>query len=51
MPDKLKPQPSEPTEQTPKGLTVPVPNRADVLANLKKLARVGKPSAPRGPKK
>ena len=45
-----KPKPSEPTEQTPKGLTVPVPKRADVLANLKKLARVGKTSTPRSPR-
>jgi hypothetical protein len=40
-----------PTEKTPKGFEVPVPKRADVLANLRKVARVGKRSAPRGPKK
>jgi hypothetical protein len=36
-------------EQTPQGYVVPVPKRDDVLANLKKLARVG--SAPRSPEK
>jgi hypothetical protein len=51
MAEKPKRQPDEPTEKTPRGYTVPVPKRADVLANLKKLARVGKPSAPRSPKK
>jgi hypothetical protein len=40
MPRKPKPPPIEPTEKTPHGYTVPVPKRADVLANLKKLARV-----------
>jgi hypothetical protein len=40
-----------PTEKTPKGYEVPVPKRADVLANLKKVARIGKPSAPHSPKK
>jgi hypothetical protein len=51
MPRKPKPipEPREPTELTPKGFTVPVPKRDDVLANLKKLARVG--SAPRSPQK
>lgn len=29
------------TEQTPKGLTVPVPRRAEFFANLKKVARAG----------
>jgi hypothetical protein len=33
----------QPTEQTPKGLTVPVPRREDFLANLK---RVAKPQTP-----
>jgi hypothetical protein len=28
----------QPTEQTPKGLTVPVPRREDFLDNLKKVA-------------
>jgi hypothetical protein len=36
MPDK--PQEQE-TEQTPKGLTVPVPRREDFLGNLKKAAK------------
>ena len=49
MPDKPKPELNEPTEKTPQGFTVPVPKRADVLANLKKLARVG--STPRSGKK
>lgn len=49
MPEKPKPEPREPTERTPQGFTVPVPKRDDVLANLKKLARVG--SAPRSPQK
>ena len=40
MPSKPKIPPDEPTEKTPHGYTVPVPKRADVLANLKKLARV-----------
>ena len=35
MPDKPQEQP---TEQTPKGLTVPVPRREDFLDNLKKVA-------------
>ena len=44
--------PKEPkTEKTPKGLTVPVPRRADFVANLKKVAKVGKRSATSGPKK
>ena len=49
MPEK--PNPSEPTEQTPKGLTVPVPSRERFFANLKKVAKVRKTSTPRGPKK
>jgi hypothetical protein len=40
-----------PTEKTPKGYEVPIPKRADVLANLRKVARMGKRSTPRGPKK
>jgi len=32
----------QPTEQTPKGLTVPVPRREDFLANLKKAAQSDK---------
>jgi hypothetical protein len=39
------------TEQTPKGLTVPVPKRDAFFANLKKVAQVGKPSAPDAAKK
>jgi hypothetical protein len=50
MLDKPKRQPDEPTEKTPQGFTVPVPKRADVLANLKKLAKVGKPSSAPGSK-
>lgn len=34
------------TEKTPKGASVPVPSRADFFANLKKVAKVGKRSAP-----
>jgi len=36
------------TEQTPKGLTVPVPKRDEYFGNLKKAA---KPDAPAEPKK
>ena len=39
------------TERTPKGLEVPVPKRGEFFANLKKVAKVRKSSAPRGPKK
>ena len=46
-----KSKPSEPTEQTPKGLTVPVPSRERFFANLRKVAKAGKPSVPRGPQK
>lgn len=49
MPDKSKP--SEQTEQTSKGLTVPVPKREDFFANLKKVAKPDKGSASGGPKK
>jgi hypothetical protein len=46
MPRKSK------TEETPKGMTVPVPRRAEFFANLKKVAKVGKRSTPAsGPKK
>jgi hypothetical protein len=51
----------EPTEKTPKGFEVRIPKRAEVLANLKKLARTtpewkdaareAKDSATRRPKK
>ena len=41
----------EPTEKTPKGFEVRIPKRNEVLANLKKVARAGKPSTPRSPKK
>ncbi len=40
-----------PTEQTPKGLTVPVPKRDDFLGNLKKAAEPDKGSATSGSKK
>ena len=33
----------EQTEQTPKGLTVPVPKRDEFFANLKKVAEPDKP--------
>jgi hypothetical protein len=42
MPKEPKDQP---TEKTPKGMTVPVPKRADFFANLKKVAKVAKASA------
>jgi len=34
----------EQTEQTPKGLTVPVPKRDEFFGNLKKVAEPDKPS-------
>jgi hypothetical protein len=40
MPDK--PQDQE-TEQTPKGLTVPVPKRDEFFGNLKKVAEPDQP--------
>ncbi len=43
MPDK--PKLSNPTEQTPKGLTVLVPSRERFFANLRKVAKARKPSA------
>ncbi len=46
-----KPKPDQPTEQTPKGLTVPVPTRRDFFANLKKAAKPDKGSTPGGPEK
>jgi hypothetical protein len=49
MPEKSTP--SEPTEKTPKGLTVPVPSRDRFFANLKKVAKVRKPPASERPKK
>ncbi len=42
MPKKPK------TEQTPKGLTVPVPKRDEFFANLKKVAKVDKRSGSAG---
>jgi hypothetical protein len=45
MPDK-----SEPKEKTPNGFEVRIPKRSEVLANLKKIAKPGKPSATRRPK-
>jgi len=50
MPKEPKNKQPEPTERTPRGYEVPIPKRADVLANLRKVARVGKRSTPRGPK-
>jgi hypothetical protein len=44
-------RPKEQTEQTPKGLTVPVPKRDDFLGNLKKVAKPGKRSGSRGTQK
>jgi hypothetical protein len=41
----------EPTERTPKGCEVRIPKRHEVLAILKKVAKAGKPSTPRSPKK
>ena len=41
MPEDEKDQ--QPTEQTPKGLTVPVPKRDDFLGNLKKAAKPDEP--------
>ena len=43
MPDEQKDQ--EPTEQTPKGLTVPVPKRETFFDNLKRIAKPEKPPA------
>ena len=42
-----------PTEQTRKGLEVPIPKRGEFFANLKKVAGIGKRSTPRAspPKK
>jgi len=40
----------EATQKTPKGHEIPVPQREDVLRDLKKAAKV-KPSTPRRPKK
>jgi len=34
------------TEQTPKGLTVPIPTRGEFFANLRKVAKVRECSAP-----
>ncbi len=42
MPKKPK------VEHTPRGATVPVPKRGEFFANLKKVAKVSKPSAPAG---
>ncbi len=41
--DALKDEKSQQTEQTPKGLTVPVPKRRDFFGNLKKAAEPEKP--------
>jgi hypothetical protein len=50
-PMREKPKTDEPTEQTPRGLTVPVPSRERFFANLRKIAKAGKPSVSRGPQK
>jgi hypothetical protein len=45
-------QEKRPTEQTPKGLEVPVPKRGEFFDNLKKIAKPKpKGSATDGPKK
>ena len=36
------------TEKTPKGATIPVPRRDDFLANLKKVAKIGRKPASDG---
>jgi hypothetical protein len=41
MPDEPKDQ--QQTEQTPKGLTVPVPKRDEFFGNLRKVAEPDKP--------
>jgi hypothetical protein len=38
-----KPKDQQETEQTPKGLTVPVPKREDFFGNLRKAAEPDKP--------
>ncbi|HST33982.1 MAG TPA: hypothetical protein VLJ80_10760 [Solirubrobacteraceae bacterium] len=45
-----KDKPEQPTEQTPKGLTVPVPKRETFFDNLKKVAKPDKKSAADKPK-
>ena len=40
MPDDEK----QPTERTPKGLEVPIPERREFFDNLKKVAKPDKPS-------
>jgi len=47
MPEDKKDQPQ--TEQTPKGLTVPVPKRDEFFGNLKKAAKPEQPNPPKGP--
>ena len=44
MPDE--PKDEQQTEQTPKGLTVPVPKRHDFFGNLKKIAKPQPPPRP-----
>jgi hypothetical protein len=53
MADADQPEPrDERTEQTPKGLTVPIPKRGAFFANLCKITKVDKGSAPgRSPQK
>ncbi len=38
----------EPTQKTPAGATIPVPERADFLADLRKVAKVPLPSTADG---
>lgn len=45
------PDVNQPTERTPKGLEVPVPKRRDFLANLRKVAKVGRKDSTGGPQK
>jgi hypothetical protein len=39
-------KPAEPTQTTPKGLTIPVPSREDFIRNLEKVAPKPKSSRP-----
>jgi len=51
MRDQPQEPTDEPTEKTPKGLTVPVPSRERFFANLRKVAKARTASAPERPKK
>jgi len=37
-----------PTQQTPKGETIPVPTKADVLRDMRKVVKVNKPPSDAG---